>query len=48
MLTLNCISNVSADRFVGTMTHDHVIKAMKDMQPKVVKLLRGVVEKLAM
>ncbi len=46
VLMLNCISNVSADRFVGTMTHDHVVKAMKDMQPKVVKLLRGVVKKL--
>lgn len=46
VLTLNCISNVSADRFVGVMDHDHVIRAMKDMQPKVVKLLQGVVNQL--
>lgn len=46
VLTFNCITNVSAERFQGTMTHDHVIKAMKEMQPKVVKLLQGVVEKL--
>lgn len=47
VLSLNCISNVSADRFQGQMSHDHVIKAMKDMQPKVVKLLQGVVRRLA-
>lgn len=46
VLTLNCISNVSADRFTGVMSHEHVIKAMKDMQPKVIKLLQGVVKKL--
>lgn len=47
VLTFNCISNVSADRFTGVMTHDHVIKAMKDMQPKMVKLLQGVVTQLS-
>lgn len=46
VLTLNCISNVSADRFTGVMSHDHVIQAMKDMQPKVIKVLQGVIEKL--
>lgn len=46
VLTLNCISNVSADRFTGTMSHEHVIKAMQDMQPKVVRLLQGVVQQL--
>lgn len=46
VLTLNCISNVSADRFTGVMTHDHVIKAMKEMQPKVIKVLQGVVTRL--
>lgn len=46
VLTLNCISNVSADRFVGVMDHNHVIQAMKDMQPKVIKLLQGVVKQL--
>lgn len=46
VLTFNCISNVSADRFQGQMSHDHVIKAMKDMQPKVVKLLQGVVAQI--
>ncbi len=46
VMALNCISNVSADRFTGVMSHDHVIKAMKDLQPKVIKLLQGVVKKL--
>jgi purine-nucleoside phosphorylase len=46
VLTFNCISNVSADRFTGVMTHDHVIKAMKDMQPKMITLLQGVVTRL--
>ncbi|PIR20273.1 MAG: purine-nucleoside phosphorylase [Deltaproteobacteria bacterium CG11_big_fil_rev_8_21_14_0_20_47_16] len=46
VLTFNCISNVSADRFQGVMSHDHVIKAMKDMQPKVIKLLQGIVDRI--
>lgn len=46
VLTFNCISNVSADRFTGVMSHDHVIKAMKDMQPKMITLLQGVVTRL--
>lgn len=46
VLALNCISNVSADRFTGVMSHDHVIKAMKEMQPKVVTLLQGVIQRL--
>ena len=46
VLTFNCISNVSADRFTGVMSHDHVIQAMKDMQPKMITLLQGVVTRL--
>lgn len=46
VLTFNCISNVSADRFTGVMSHDHVIKAMQDMQPKMITLLQGVVTQL--
>lgn len=47
VLTLNCISNVAADRHTGTMTHAEVLEAMKQMEPNVVKILQGVLKKLS-
>lgn len=44
VLTFNCIANPAADLHAGEMHHEEVLKAMQKMQPKLVALLRGVVE----
>lgn len=43
-LTFSCIANPAADLHIGTMTHAEVLAAMNAMAPKMVALLRGVVE----
>jgi len=46
-LTLNIITNPSADRHTGQMKHDEVLEAMRKAQDKVVTLLKGVVSAVA-
>ena len=46
VLTFNCIANPAADLHKGDMHHEEVLKAMAAMQPKLVKLLQGVVEEI--
>lgn len=47
VLTLNIISNPSADRHKGLMTHEEVLQAVKKSEPKVIELLRGVIRSIA-
>jgi purine-nucleoside phosphorylase len=46
VLTFNCIANPAADVHKGEMHHEEVLKAVNQIQPKLVKLLRGVVEEI--
>lgn len=46
VLAFNCIANPAADLHKGEMHHEEVLKAMNQMQPKLIKLLRGVVEEI--
>lgn len=45
-LTFSCIANPAADLHSGTMNHAEVLAAMNAMAPKMVSLLRGVVEEI--
>ncbi|HPQ80387.1 MAG TPA: purine-nucleoside phosphorylase [bacterium] len=45
-LTFSCIANPAADLHAGTMNHAEVLSAMNSLAPKVVSLLRGVVEEI--
>jgi len=44
VLTYSCIANPAADLHTGKMCHDEVLQAMKEMAPRMVGLLQGVVE----
>ncbi|MFH1830327.1 MAG: purine-nucleoside phosphorylase [Pseudomonadota bacterium] len=46
VLSLSCIANFASDLHEGRMTHAAVLKAMKELAPKAVKLLEGIVEEL--
>ncbi len=46
ILTFNCIANSAADIHKGEMHHEEVLRAMAKIQPKLVKVLRGVVEEI--
>lgn len=45
-LTFSCIANPAADLHTGTMAHAEVMAAMSAMAPKMVALLRGIVEEI--
>lgn len=45
-LTFSCIANAAADLHGGTMTHAEVLAAMNALSPRMVSLLRGVVEEI--
>ena len=47
VVTFNIITNPAADRHTGTMNHQEVLEAMQQVQPKLVRLLQGMVEKIA-
>lgn len=47
VLTLNVITNLSADRHRGGMSHAEVLGAMKRAEKEVLKLLEGVVAEIA-
>lgn len=47
VLSLSCIANPAADLHKGTMTHSEVLDSMASLAPRVVKLLRAVVEDIA-
>jgi purine-nucleoside phosphorylase len=42
----SCIANPAADLHPGGMSHGEVVKAMETIQPKLVKLVVGVIERL--
>jgi len=46
VLTFNCIANPAADLHKGEMHHEEVLRAMEKMQPKLVKILRGITEQI--
>lgn len=43
-LAFSCVANAAADLHGGTMTHTEVLAAMEAMAPRMVALLRGVIE----
>ncbi|OGQ48848.1 MAG: purine-nucleoside phosphorylase, partial [Deltaproteobacteria bacterium RIFCSPLOWO2_02_FULL_47_10] len=46
ILGFSCIGNLAADLHPGGMSHAEVLKAMEGIQPKLVKLIGGVVERI--
>ena len=46
VLTFSCIANPAADLHEGEMTHDEVLAAMSALAPKMVELLKAVVEEI--
>lgn len=47
VLSLSCIANPAADLHKGIMNHSEVLDSMASLAPRVVKLLRAVVEDIA-
>lgn len=47
VLSFSCIANKAADLHKGTMTHTEVLESMALLAPKMVKLLKTVVEEIA-
>jgi purine-nucleoside phosphorylase len=43
---ISCIANPAADLHPGGMSHAEVLKNMEDVQPKLVKLIAGMVERI--
>lgn len=46
VLGLCCISNFAADLHPGGMHHGEVLKTMQELEPQLVKLLHGVIERI--
>lgn len=46
VLGISCIANFAADLHPGGMHHGEVLKSMQDLEPHLIKLLQGVVEKV--
>lgn len=46
ILGFSCIANPAADLHPGGMSHADVLKAMVEVQPKLVKLIAGVIERI--
>lgn len=47
VLTFNCIANPAADLHKGEMHHEEVLQAMTKVQPKLLKILLGVVAEIS-
>jgi purine-nucleoside phosphorylase len=46
VLSLSCIANPAADLHEGEMTHAEVLDAMKELAPKAISLIDGVIEEI--
>lgn len=46
VLTLSCIANPAADLHKGNMSHKEVLDAMQKLAPRVVKLLKAIIEEI--
>ncbi|MCH9630459.1 MAG: Purine nucleoside phosphorylase 1 [Chlamydiia bacterium] len=46
VLAFSCITNPAADRNVGKISHEHVLKALNDMNPKLSDLVTGCAKEL--
>ncbi len=46
VLSISCVANAAADRHGGEMTHDEVLSEMQAAAPKLIELVRAVVEEM--